>query len=145
MLQPHFLHFFRPVLVFFHTVTKSFSADGFWAPLFLLFVCYCKTGTLRELVCEHLFFLSQQSSCFSISFIGIESFFSLTRITYPSVSDIKSIKSSADNPWTFPKRLLPLISFITEVKRQEKLKLFLFPQKSFLHEKRTVAKSFFLL
>ena len=104
------LNFFSSVSSFFHPVTKSVSVDCFMVPLVLKLVCYCKIGTFSELVCEQLFFLFQQKSCFSLLFIGIEKFFALTRIAYDSVSDIKSKNSNAVTPWTFPKRLLAFIS-----------------------------------
>ena len=69
-----------------------------------------KNGTLCELVCEHLFFLFEQNSCFSLSSIAIEKFFSSTRITCASVSDVRSMNSFADTPCTFPKHLLAFIS-----------------------------------
>ena len=108
MLQLRFQHFFPSVYSFYHPITNSISVDGFWAPILHKFVCFCKIGTLCELVCEHLFFF-QQNSCFSLSFIGNENFFASTRITYANVSK-KSMNSFAHNPWTFPKHLLAFIS-----------------------------------
>ena len=110
MLQPQFLHFFFVRFQFFSPGNESVSVDGLWAPLFLNFVCLCKVGTICGLVCEQLFFLFQQNSCFSLSSIGIEKFFALTRITCARVSDIKSMHSVADTPWIFPKRLLAFFS-----------------------------------
>ena len=114
--------------------------------MFIKFVCHCKTGALCELVCEHLFFLFQQNSCFSPSFIATENFFSPTRITYASVSDIKNMNSTADTPWTFPKLLLAFISPDYRSRISKKgWNFFFFLKKTFHQEKGTVAKSFFNL
>ena len=102
-------YIFLSVSGFYHWVTKSVCGDGFWAPMFLNFFCYCKNGTLCELVCRHLFFLFHQNSCFSFSFNDLEKFFAPTHIIYASVSDIKSMNSVAYTPWAFPKRPLALI------------------------------------
>ena len=143
VLQPRLLHFFFVRFqFFFHPVTKSVSVDGLWAPLFLKFVCCCKIGTLCELVCEQLFFLFQQNSCFSLSLIGLENFFALTRITYASVSDIKSMNSIADTPWTFPKRLLSFISPVYRSRISKKAWNFFPEKKIFFTKKEPVAKSF---
>ena len=106
VLEPRFPHFFSSVFSFFHPVTKSVSVDCFLVPLVLKFDCYCKIGTLCELVCEQLFSLFQQNSCVSLRFIGIEKLFALTCIAYASARDIKSMNSNADTLWTFSKRLL---------------------------------------
>ena len=100
---------FRLFPVFF-TRNESVSPNRLWAPLFLKLVCYCKIGRLCELICDQLFFLFQQNSCFSLSFIGIEKLFALTRITYANLSDMKSMNSVADTPWSFPKHLLAFLS-----------------------------------
>ena len=125
--------FFSSVSSFYQPVTKSVSVDGLWATIFLKFVCYYKIGTFCELVCEQLFFLFQQNSCFSFSFIDIEKFFALTRITYASVSDIESMNSVAHTSWTFPKRLLALL-FPDHRSRISK-KFFLFLEKIFFTKK----------
>ena len=78
--------------------------------MFLNIVCYCKIGTLCELVCEQMFFFIQQNFYFSLFLIGIEKFFAPTRIIFASVSDIKSINSIANNLWILPQRLLAFIS-----------------------------------
>ena len=136
-------HSFFVRFQFFSPGNESVSVDDLCARLFLKFVCYCKKGTLGELVCEQLFFLFQQNSCFSLSFIGIEKLFAITRITYASASDIKSMNSVADTLWTFPKRLLPFLS--TDYRSQTSKNgwnFFLFLEKYFRHEKGTVAKPF---
>ena len=143
VLQLDFPQFFRPFPVFFSPGNGSVSVDDLCARLFLKFVCYCKKCTLVELVCEQLFFLFQQNSCFSSTFIGIEKLFALTRITYASASDIKSMNSVADTPWTFPKRLLPFLSMDYRSQTSKNgLNFFLFLEKYFRHEKGTVAKPF---
>ena len=102
--------FFVRFHLYFQPVTKSFSVDGLRAPLFLKFVRFCKIGTLCQLVCERLFFLFQQNSCFSLSFIDIEIYSTLARIPYSSVSDIKNKNSISDTPWTVTKYPLAFIS-----------------------------------
>ena len=121
----------------FHPVTESVSDDGLWSSMFIKFDCYCKIGTLCKSVCEHSFFLFQQNSCFSLPFIAIEKFFSPTRITYASVSDIKSMNSNADTPWTFPKRLLGFISPDYRSRISKKGWDFFFLLKNFSSRKRT--------
>ena len=142
VLQPGFLHFFSSVSIFFHPVTKSVSVDGLWALFFLKPVCYCKTGTLCELVCEQLFFLFQQNCCFSLSFIGIENFFALLLKTDASVSDIKSRNSIADTPWTFPNVFWHSFLPITEVKSAREAETFSFSWKKYSSRKRNCCKIF---
>ena len=103
--------------------------------MFHEFVCYCHTDMLCELVCQHLFFLFQQKSCCSLSFLGIQNLFAPTRITSASVSDTQRINSITDLPWIFPKRLLAFISQYYTSRISKK-------SRNFLHEKKTVAKSF---
>ena len=110
MLQPRLQHIFSSVSSLFSPGNESVSVDGFWDPLFLKFVCHCRIGTLCELLCEQLFFLFQQNSCFSLSFIDSEKIFALTHITYASVNDVKSKNSVADTPCIFPKILLTFVS-----------------------------------
>ena len=102
--------FFSSVSSSYHLVKKSFSVDGFSDPMFYKFVCFCRNGTLCELVCEHLFFLFPQKSCSSVSFIVIENIFAPTRILSASVIDIKFMNSIADTPWIFLKRPPAFIS-----------------------------------
>ena len=142
-LQPSFLHSFSPLSSFYQPETKSVSVDGLWDQTFLKFVCYCQIGTFYELLFEQMFFLFQQKSCFSLTFIGIENTFAPTSITLATASDIKSINSFADTPWIFTKPLLAFTSPDYRSRISKKGWNFLFfVEKNFLHERRTVAKTF---
>ena len=128
-------YIFSPVSSFYHLVTKAVSVDGLWFPMFLKFVWYCKIGTFCELVCEHLFFLFQKKPCFSLSFFSIQNLFAPTRITYASVTDIKSMKIFDETPWTFSKRLLAFISPVYRSRNSQKSWNFLF-----LFDKKIITK-----
>ena len=109
VLQLSSLHFPLSISSSYHLVTTLVFFDGLWAPMFHSFVFCYQIGTLCELVCEHLFFLFQKTSCFSSSLIGIGNSFATACISLASINDMKSNKLLTDSPWIFLKCLWAFI------------------------------------
>ena len=86
-------------------------------------------------------FLFQKNYCFSSSFIGIENNYAPARITFASVTDIKSNKFYAEYPWIFLKRLRAFIypAFSSPISKKGWNSSISF-RKLFLTEKAIVAK-----
>ena len=107
-----FYNFFSSVSQFLSPCKDVSFRWWFVGPNVPQFCLLLKPGSIWELVCEsvQLLPLVQRNSCFSLSFKRIENFFSPTRVTYPSVSHVKSSNSIAHISWNFPKRLLAFIS-----------------------------------
>ena len=138
--------FFRPFPVFFSRWRVGFC----WWFVGLTFPQICLLmqnwyALWVSLVCEELFFVFQQYSCFSLRFIGIEKFFWLSRISYASVINIKSMNNVADTPWTFPKRILAFSAPDYKSRISKKgWNFFFFLSKNFT-KKGTVVKSILYL